>query len=64
MPGYLQKACFFVPHGWALEAYLDVLVRGHNIEDVILHIAVLFIFAIVTFAFAFFHPGSLKESEW
>jgi ABC-2 type transport system permease protein len=52
MPEGMQTASWFVPHGWALEGYLDLLVRGRAVGDVLPHAAVLLAFAVAAFAAA------------
>lgn len=49
MPGAMQTASWFVPHGWALEGYLDVLVRGRGLVDVLPHAGALLAFAAAGF---------------
>jgi ABC-2 type transport system permease protein len=50
MPSAMQTLSWFVPHGWALEGYLDVLVRGKGVVDVLPHLGALLGFAAVSFA--------------
>jgi len=50
MPEAMQTASWFVPQGWALEGYLDLLVRGRGVRDVLPHAGVLLGFASATFA--------------
>jgi len=45
MPSFMQDMGLLVPHGWALDAYLDVLVRGATFTQVLPHIGVLLLFA-------------------
>ena len=52
MPELMQRMSLLVPHGWALEAYLDVIVRGRPVVDVLPHVGVLLGFACAFFAFA------------
>jgi len=49
MPGAMQTLSWFVPHGWALEGYLDVLVRGRGVIDILPHVGALLGFAAVSF---------------
>ncbi len=44
MPEVMQRMSLFVPHGWALEGYLDVLVKGQTLEDILPHVGALFLF--------------------
>ena len=50
MPEAMQTASWFVPQGWALEGYLDLLVRGRGVRDILPHAGVLLGFALVSFA--------------
>jgi ABC-2 type transport system permease protein len=50
MPEAMQAASWFVPQGWALEGYLDLLVRGRGLADVLPNAAVLLGFAAASFA--------------
>ena len=52
MPEAMQTASWFVPQGWALEGYLDLLVRGRGAADVLPHAGVLLAFAAAAFAAA------------
>ena len=47
MPPSMQQLAWFVPHGWALEGYLDILVRGRELGDILPHVGVLAGFAAV-----------------
>lgn len=47
MPASMQGLAWFVPHGWALEGYLDILVRGRGFRDILPHVGVLLGFAAV-----------------
>jgi len=49
MPEVMQTASWFVPQGWALEGYLDILVRGRGVGDVLPHAGVLLGFALLSF---------------
>ena len=49
MPESMQTASWFVPQGWALEGYLDLLVRGRGVGDVLPHAGVLLGFALLAF---------------
>jgi ABC-2 type transport system permease protein len=50
MPEAMQTASWFVPQGWALEGYLDLLVRGRGVRDILPHAGVLLGFAALAFA--------------
>jgi len=53
MPRALQTAALLVPHGWALEGYLDLLVRGARAADILPHACVLALFGLAFFMIAF-----------
>jgi ABC-2 type transport system permease protein len=53
MPRALQTASLLVPHGWALEGYLDLLVRGARTADILPHACVLALFGLAFFMIAF-----------
>ena len=52
MPAYMQRMGYWVPHGWALDGYLDVLVRGESGTDVLDTVYALLGFAAVFFVVA------------
>ena len=52
MPDFVQTLAHFTPHGWAMQGYLDVLVRGYGLAGVGPEVA-----ALLGFAAAFFLVG-------
>lgn len=52
MPTFMQRLGLIVPHGWALEGYLDAVVRGHGALEVLPELGVLLAFAAGFFALA------------
>ena len=50
MPDYMQKIANFVPQRWAIDA-LNLLAEGAHLSEVIIHIAILLLFAIVLLGF-------------
>lgn len=52
MPDFVQTLAHFTPHGWAMQGYLDVLVRGYGLAGVGTEVA-----ALLGFAAAFFLVG-------
>lgn len=52
MPGYMQEMGLIVPHGWALDGYLDVLVRGDGVAEVLDTFYALFGFSVLFFLIA------------
>ena len=55
MPQSMQLVGLVTPHAWALEAYLDLLVRGFSWTQVLPKVGVLF-----SFAFGFFVLGAWR----
>ena len=49
MPAFMQKLTFIVPHGWALDGYLNILVKDFKTVSVLPNIAMLIGFAVVFF---------------
>jgi len=52
MPDFMQALARFTPHGWAMQAFQDVLVRGYGLAGVWPEVA-----ALLGFAAAFFLVG-------
>lgn len=52
MPASMARLGYLVPHGWALDGYIDVLVRGATAGDVLGSVAALLGFALVFFTIA------------
>jgi ABC-2 type transport system permease protein len=52
MPDVMQKMSLLVPHGWALEGYLDIIVRHQSTVDILPHVGVLLLFCVGFAAFA------------
>jgi ABC-2 type transport system permease protein len=52
MPEAMQRLGLIVPHGWALEGYHDVLMRGAETRAILPHVAALCGFAAPPFAIA------------
>jgi len=50
MPRTMQTLSLFTPHGWALRAYQDVLVRGYGLQEVTTAVAVLAAFGVAAVA--------------
>jgi ABC-2 type transport system permease protein len=63
MPDLMQKMSLLVPHGWALEGYLDAIVRGRSIVDVLPHAGALLGFACVFFVIAVLRMRSVDRSR-
>jgi len=49
MPEFLQTLSRFTPHGWAMQGFQDVLVRGYGLSQIGPEIGALFGFAAVFF---------------
>lgn len=52
MPASMARLGYLVPHGWALDGYIDVLVRGATAGDVLGSVAALLGFALLFFSIA------------
>ena len=52
MPDVMQKMSLFVPHGWALEGYLSVLVRNQTVAEILPHAGALALFGTCFILFA------------
>ena len=52
MPAAMQRLALFVPHGWALEGYLDVIMRGASTRAILPNVAALCGFAAPPFVVA------------
>ncbi len=52
MPQFMRDMSLFVPHGWALDAYLDILVRNKGTAEVLPEIGILLLFAALFFGVA------------
>jgi len=50
MPEWMRAASLLTPHGWALNAYVDLIVRGYGLMQVLPAIGVLFGFALTFLA--------------
>lgn len=55
MPSYMQELSMYVPHGWAMDGYQNVLVKGYDLSQIIPNVAVLLLFG-----GAFFIVGILR----
>lgn len=47
MPEWMQTASLVTPHGWALQAYVDLIVRGYGLAQVLPAVGVLVAFSVV-----------------
>jgi len=61
MPEMMQTASWFVPQGWALEGYLDLLVRGRSVSDILPHAGVLLGFALLSFIVAAWRMSRMRR---
>jgi len=52
MPQFMRDMSLCVPHGWALDAYLDILVRNKGTAEVLPEIGILILFAALFFGVA------------
>lgn len=49
MPRTMQTMGLFVPHGWALDGYLNVLVKNYTVVQILPNIGMLLLFALAFF---------------
>jgi ABC-2 type transport system permease protein len=47
VPDFMQKIALWLPTGWAMRGFQDILVRGLGLQDVLLEAGVLMLFGIV-----------------
>jgi ABC-2 type transport system permease protein len=47
MPEWMKTASLVTPHGWALQAYVDLIVRGYGLMQVMQSVLVLCGFGLV-----------------
>jgi len=52
MPSFMQKLTVISPMSWGLEGFVDIFVRGGNINNVLPEASMLFLFATVCFSIA------------
>ncbi len=62
MPRVMQTIGQFTPHGWALEGYLDLLVRDRGMVHILPYAGILCLFAIVIFAIAIARMRTLNRN--
>ncbi|MDJ0761922.1 MAG: ABC transporter permease [Myxococcota bacterium] len=55
LPAYMQQLTLAVPHGWAIQIYQDILIRKHDIGQILPEVGVLLLFAV-----GFFFLGTVK----
>lgn len=61
MPAFMQQMSFFIPHGWALDGYLNILVKNYSTIQVLPNIAVLLGFAAVFFIISLLFSSKYKK---
>jgi ABC-2 type transport system permease protein len=62
MPAFMQKLSLFVPQGWAVDAYQNVLVRSYDTLDVMPQVGVLLGFAAFFFIFGMVRLNRLAKT--
>ncbi|MCP4680689.1 MAG: ABC transporter permease [Deltaproteobacteria bacterium] len=50
MPEFMQKMSLYVPQGWAMDGYQNIIVKGHGVVDVLPCVGVLVLFGLGFFA--------------
>ncbi len=63
MPLFMQRMSLLVPHSWALDGYLNILVRDYNIIQILPNIGVLLGFALIFFIIAFFYFNKMIKAK-
>lgn len=63
MPRFMQIASYFVPHGWALEGYLDILVRNYGIREILPHTGMLLLFGALFYILAMIRYRTVNQEE-
>lgn len=63
MPSVMQELSYIVPHGWALDGYLDVLVRGFDTRQILSKVYALLGFAAGFFGLAVWRFRSLAVED-
>ncbi|MBN2544817.1 MAG: ABC transporter permease [Spirochaetes bacterium] len=49
MPKFMQIASLFVPHGWALDAYLNILIKDYKLIESLPNICIIILYGVVFF---------------
>jgi ABC-2 type transport system permease protein len=62
MPSFMQQMSLFVPQGWAVDSYQDILVRNYGVSDVLPAIGILLLFALGFFVIGMFRLSRLAKS--
>jgi ABC-2 type transport system permease protein len=62
MPSFMQKMSLFVPQGWAVDSYQDILVRNYGVSDILPAIGILMLFALGFFVIGMFRLSRLAKS--
>jgi ABC-2 type transport system permease protein len=62
MPSVMQTLSQLSPMNWALEGFLNVLMRGGNLDSIRKELALLFLLAIISLILAYFHFRLKKSS--
>ncbi|MFH1436806.1 MAG: ABC transporter permease [Pseudomonadota bacterium] len=62
MPRFMQTVGRFTPHGWALDGYLDLLVRDRGMVHILPYVGILCLFAIVIYALAIARMRKLNRN--
>ncbi len=60
MPAFMQQMSLVVPHGWALDGYLNLLVRHYATEDILPIVGVLCLYALGFFLVALLRFMTMK----
>ena len=53
MPSIMRKMSLYVPHGWALDGYINILVKDYDTFQILPQVGMLFVFGLCFFIFSF-----------
>ncbi|MCP4708252.1 MAG: ABC transporter permease, partial [Planctomycetes bacterium] len=62
MPSFMQKMSLFVPQGWAVDGYQDILVRGYDVPDILPALGILMLFALGFFVIGIVRLNRLAKT--
>jgi ABC-2 type transport system permease protein len=62
MPSFMQKMSLFVPQGWAVDGYQDILVRGYGVPDILPALGILMLFALGFFVIGMVRLNRLAKN--
>ncbi len=54
MPEFMQRLSFYTPQGWALDGYLNILIRDYTTIQILPHAGVLILFGLLFYSISYF----------